>query len=127
MPKCREKQSPLGLNELIILAMESMAVAVSIIDSKGTLLYYNKEASRILDRKPEYIGTDAHTHHKKTASNQKFDGMLDAFRKGRTAPFHYHARPYGRPIMVTLAPIFKDDRFIGCTQSVRLKEGLELE
>ena len=50
------------LGELVNLAMDCMAVAVTIIDTKGTLLYYNQYSAKILDRKPVYIGTDIHSH-----------------------------------------------------------------
>lgn len=113
---------PEDLRELVSLGVECMAVAITIIDPQGILLYYNREAARILDRKPEYIGKDIHTHHKKPASNEKLDQMLREFREGRTEPFHYEARPYGQTIEVTLSPILKDGAFIGCVQSVRLKE-----
>ena len=72
-------------NELISRAVESMAVAVSIIDTEGTLVYYNRQAETILDRKPEYIGNDIRTHHNNPASNQKIDRMLEAFKKGKNA------------------------------------------
>jgi len=113
------------LKELISLAMEFMGVAVTIIDTKGTLLYYNKQAAKILDRKPEYIGKDIHSHHKKATSNKQFDLMLHDFQKGRTEPFHYEAKPYGKTILVTLSPILEDGKFIGCTQSVQPKEDTE--
>ena len=107
-----------GLGELVNLAMECMGVAVTIIDPKGTLLYYNRHAAKILDRKPEYIGRDVHSHHKKAASNEKLDLMLQEFEKGRTEPFRYEARPYGKTIVVTLSPIVKGAEFVGCVQSV---------
>jgi sensor histidine kinase regulating citrate/malate metabolism len=106
----------------VYLAMDFVDAAVTIIDTKGIILYYNAYAAKILDRKPEYIGMDAHSHHKKPASNKKFDSMLQEFAAGRTAPFHYLAKPYGAPIMVTLTPIIKDRRFVGCVQTSRLKE-----
>lgn len=114
-----ERESQLG--ELIQLAMDCMGVAVTIIDPKGTLLYYNQQSARILDRKPEYIGTDIHSHHKKTDSNPKLDLMLKNFKEGRKDPFHYEAKPYGKTILVTLAPILKNTKFVGCVQTVRLK------
>jgi sensor histidine kinase regulating citrate/malate metabolism len=113
------------LKELISLAVESMGVAVSVIDTKGTLLYYNKQANKILNRKPEYIGNDIHSHHKKATSNKKLDLMLQDFQKGRTEPFHYEAKPYGKTILVTISPILEDGKFIGCTQSAELKEDTE--
>ncbi len=111
--------------QLIKSAMDSMGVAVSIIDTEGTLLYFNNQAAKILDRKPEYIGEDVHSHHKKTSSNRKLDLMLQDFKKGRTGPFYYEVKPYGKIILVILSPILKNGRFIGCIQSVLLKEDIE--
>ena len=120
----KEEKGKEKIENLIILAMEYMNVAATIIDTKGILLYYNKQAAKILDRKPGYIGLDVHSHHKKPDSNKKLDSMLKDFQKGRTAPFNYEAQPYGETILVTLSPIIKDENFIGCIQTVRLKEGV---
>jgi DUF438 domain-containing protein len=109
------------LGELVKLAMDCMGVAVTIIDTKGTLLYYNQYSAKILDRKPEYIGTDIHSHHKKADSNKKVDQMLKEFEGGRKDPFHYEAKPYGKIICVILSPIIKNGEFVGCVQTVRLK------
>jgi len=109
------------LGEIINLAIDCMGVAATIIDSKGTLLYYNQQSAKILDRKPEYIGTDIHSHHKQANSNKKVDLMLKEFKEGRKDPFHYEAKPYGKIIFVTLSPIIKNGEFIGCVQTVRLK------
>lgn len=111
--------------ELIKYAMESMGVAVSIIDTEGRLIYYNNQAAKILDRKPEYIGEDVHSHHKKPPSNSKLDSMLQEFQKGRTEPFYYEVQPYGKIILVIVSPILENGRFIGCVQSVLLKEDIE--
>ena len=113
------------LNELISLALDCMGVALTIIDREGTLLYYNKHAANILDRKPEYIGEDVHSHHKKAESDKKLDLMLQDFQKGRTEPFHYQAKPYGKIILVTLSPILENGKFIACAQTVQLKEDIE--
>ena len=118
----KDKKKPA---KLIKLAMECMGVAVTIIDTEGTLLYYNKQAAKILDRKPEYIGIDVHSHHKKAASNRKLDSMLQGFQKGRTEPFFYEVKPYGKIILVILSPILENGKFIGCIQSVLLKEDIE--
>ena len=119
-----ERKSQLG--KLVNLAMDCMGVAVTIIDTKGTLLYYNKHSAKILDRKPEYIGTDIHSHHKKADSNKKVNLMLKEFEEGRKDPFHYEAKPYGKIILVTLSPIIKDEKFVGCVQTVRSKSAVEV-
>jgi DUF438 domain-containing protein len=106
------------LRDLVNLAVDCMGVAVTIIDTKGTLLYYNRHSSKILDRKPEYIGTNIHSHHKKPDSNKKVDLMLKEFAQGRRDSFHYEAKPYGETIFVTLAPIIQNGKFVGCVQTV---------
>jgi DUF438 domain-containing protein len=111
--------------KLIPTAVECLGVGVTIIDTKGTLLYYNKQAAEILDRKPEYIGKDVYSHHTKPTSSKKLESMIQDFHKGRTEPFRYEANPYGKTILVTLSPILEDDRFIGCAQLVQLKGGFK--
>ena len=119
-----DNEQKMQLMELVNLAVDCMGVAVTIIDTKGKLLYYNRYSAEILDRKPEYIGTDIHSHHKKLDTNKKVDLMLEEFAKGRKDPFHYEAKPYGETIFVTLSPIFKDEEFVGCVQTVRLINNL---
>lgn len=115
------------LKDLISLAMECLGVAVSIIDTKGTLLYYNKHAAKILDRKPEYIGNDVFSHHMKASSSKKLESMIQDFQNGRVEPFHYEAKPYGETILVALSPIFENEKLIGCLQSVHLKGDIDLK
>jgi len=119
-----EKKSISNIKDMFSLAIDSMGVAITIIDSKGTMLYYNKHAEKILDRKPEYIGKDVHLHHSKTATNEKFDRMLKEFQAGRTDAFHYEAKPYDKVIHVTLTPIRKDGVLLGYVQAVQLKEDI---
>ena len=116
-----DNEPKIQLSEIVNLAMDSMRVSVSIIDTKGTLLYYNQHSETVLDRKPEYIGNDIHSHHKKADSNKKVDLMLKEFEEGRKDPFHYEAKPYGEIIFVTLSPIIKNGEFVGCVQTVRPK------
>jgi sensor histidine kinase regulating citrate/malate metabolism len=119
-----EKDTKIKLDELVILAMDCLEVGVTIFDPQGTLLYYNNYSTKVLDRKPEYIGTDIHLHHKKPTTNEKFDLMLQMFSEGRTESFHYEAKPYGQVILVTLSPIRKAGKFVGCVHCARLKEAI---
>ncbi len=93
--------------EMMALAMECMGVAVTIIDANGSLLYYNPYAAEILDRKPEHIGKDVHSHHQRSTTNEKLDDMIEEFQAGRKEPFRYEAKPYGEALQVTVSPIKK--------------------
>ena len=74
-----KKEETTALEELAPSALDCLGVAVTIIDTKGTILFYNQHAARIVDRKPEYIENDIHSHHKKAATNKKLDSMIQAF------------------------------------------------
>lgn len=50
-----EKEHEKELAKIMTAAMDSMNVAVTLIDTKGVLMYYKRQANRILDRQPEYI------------------------------------------------------------------------
>jgi len=44
------------VSQLVNLAMDRLGVALTIIDPKGKMLYYNERAAQLLDRKPAYSG-----------------------------------------------------------------------
>ena len=119
-----EKKSIDSIKDMLPLVMDSMGVAITIIDPKGTMLYYNKHAAKILDRKPEYISKDVHTHHQKTTTNKKLDSMFQNFHAGRTEAYHYEAKPYEKVIYVALTPIREDGVLLGCVQAVVLKDDI---
>jgi sensor histidine kinase regulating citrate/malate metabolism len=77
-----------------------MGVAVTIIDTEGMLLYYNKHAAKILDRKPEYIGEDIRSHHKKAISSKKFDLMFKISKKEKRSPSTIKLTPMGKPFLL---------------------------
>lgn len=111
--------------ERICQAMDGLGIAVTLIDPDGILTYYNKHAAEILDRKPEYIGKEVYSHHLKAASSERLESMIQAFKAGRTEPFFYEAKPYGKAIFVTLSPIVENGAFVGCAQAVQLKADIE--
>jgi transcriptional regulator with PAS, ATPase and Fis domain len=115
------------MRELVFNAMDCLGVAVTIIDPNGILLYYNQHAAKVLDRKPEYIGAEVYGLHKKATSNEKIKFMINEFQRGRTTPFHYKAKPYGKIIFVTVSPILEEGIFKGCVQSVVLEEEVKSE
>ena len=74
------------MKELISCAMDCLGVAVTIIDPKGIILYYNSQAAKILDRKPEYIGCEVYNYHKKPESNDKIKSMIHDFKNSLFSP-----------------------------------------
>ena len=105
----------------IPLILDKIPVAVTIIDLEGIILLYNEYSSQILDRKPEYLGTDIRNCHQKPETNARIDTMLNEFKAGRLEEFYYEAFRYGKNIAVTLSPFKVDGQLIGCIQSVTIK------
>ena len=68
------------MKKLIESAVEQMPASLTILDAKGTILYYNQYAESIVDRKPEYIGRDVRDFHI-AKSNQKLDRILEEYAK----------------------------------------------
>ena len=64
----------------IPLILDQAPVAITVVDLEGRVLFYNDYSSRVLDRKPEYLGTDVRNCHQKTASNDRIDRMLAEFK-----------------------------------------------
>ena len=106
----------------ILQILDKIPVAITVIDLEGNILFYNQYSSQVLDRKPEYLGTDIRSCHQKPETNDRIDGMLAEFRAGRRDDFYYEAFRYGKDIAVTLLPFEVDDKLIGCIQSVTIKK-----
>jgi PAS domain S-box-containing protein len=105
----------------IPLIYDKIPVAITVIDLEGNILFYNRYSSRVLDRKPEHLGTDIRDCHQKPETNAKIDQMLNEFKTGRREEFYYEAFRYGKNICVTLSPFEVDGQLIGCIQSVIIK------
>jgi PAS domain-containing protein len=43
--------------------LQQAAVAVTVLDLDGRIVFYNRYAPRILDRKPQYLGRDIRSFH----------------------------------------------------------------
>jgi DUF438 domain-containing protein len=106
----------------IPLILDQIPVAITGIDLEGNILFYNDYSSQVLDRKPEYLGTDIRSCHQKPETNEKIDRMLNEFQAGRREDFYYEAFRYGKNIAVTLSPFEVDGQLIGCIQSVIIKK-----
>ena len=105
----------------IPLIVDIIPVAITIIDLEGHILFYNDYSSQVLDRKPEYLGSDIRDCHQKPETNARIDTMLNEFKAGRREAFYYEAFRYGKNIAVTLSPFEVDGQLIGCIQSVTIK------
>ncbi len=92
---------------------DGMAVALTVLDLEGRILYYNDYAPKILDRKPEYIGRDVRDCHQRAESKHRIGWILAAYRSGRRDEFFWRLNREGREYSIRIAPLVEDDKVIG--------------
>ncbi len=101
--------------------VEQLPGGVTLIGLDGRLRYYNREAARILDRKPEYIGLDVANCHGKQESVERIRGMIRAFEQGRQEPFHWEIERFGRKLLISFSPLTVEGRLVGCIHMAVVK------
>ena len=106
------------LVETLPLALENIPVGITLVDSWGTILYFNRKAAEILDRRPEYLGRDLRFCHTKPESVARIDAILADFRAGSEEVVEYEAVRYGRKLKVAFTPLRRAGNLIACAQTV---------
>lgn len=101
--------------------LEKIPVGITIIDRKNRMLFYNEHSSKIVDRKPEYIGKNIESCHQKKQSIDKIEKMLADLDKGRIDTAFYEAERNNRRIAVTVFPFKLDDSTSGFIQVIVAK------
>jgi DUF438 domain-containing protein len=101
------------------LLMNQMAVALTVLDLEGAMVYYNEPAARMLDRKPSYIGHDIRAFHK-PASNERIEAILQAYAQGETREFAWQLERGDTTFAVRVAPLILEDKPAGLVHTVML-------
>jgi DUF438 domain-containing protein len=114
-------KSPVDLSDLRLI-LDRLPAAVSVIDLDGALLYYNENATRFVDRKPEYLGRDVREYHQLESSRKRIQEIIQGFKAGNREPVQYVAFPRGEPLSVTVVPLLVDGALVGCIHHVVKKD-----
>ncbi len=109
------------LEETQLELFEQICAGITVLDLDGKIRHYNREAARILDRKPEYIGREVTHCHKKQESIQRIQEMLVSFREGRQEPFHWEIERFGRRLLISFSPLKSRGRLVGCIHMAVVK------
>lgn len=105
----------LSLGELL----DQAPVAVTVLDRQGGIVFYNRYAATIVDRKPEYLGRDIREFHK-PGSNAKVDGMLRAYAQGGREEYFWRLKRGDREFQVRVCPWLQDGQWAGLVHTVML-------
>ena len=101
------------------LLMDQMAVALTVLDLNGAIVYYNEHAAKTLDRKPSYLGRDIRGFHK-PASNKRVEMILEAYAQGETREFAWQLERMGKTFAVRVAPLILEDKPAGLVHTVMI-------
>lgn len=107
--------------DLAIIApevLDALGAAVTIFDPQGVMLYYNQQAPKILDRRPELLGKKIHECHEHQKSRDMIDAMIKRFQDGQAEDAFYFITLPGPHRAVRVTPLFKDGELLACVQIV---------
>jgi DUF438 domain-containing protein len=93
--------------------LDHMSVALTYVDSEGTIQYANRTAVERPFRIPRDVGMNIRDCHKEE-TNITIAHMFEEFKKGRREPHHYVGKRTGKAELVVLIPFFEGDTFVGC-------------
>jgi hypothetical protein len=95
------------------------AVAVTVLDLEGRLLFFNHYAPKILDRQPAYLGRDVGELHQ-PASRAKLTAILAGYRDGELREHTWKLPRGDKTFAVRVAPLVLDGRTCGLVHAVML-------
>jgi PAS domain S-box-containing protein len=101
--------------------MDQIPVGISVTDLDGRILYYNEYSAHIVDRKPEYIGMDIKSCHKKPESITKIETILSEIKEGKRENYCYESKRKDKVLSVTISPYRLRGELIGLIQSIVVK------
>ena len=109
------------LNNGLHSVLDQIPVGITVTDLDGIILYYNEFCAQIVDRKPEYIGMDIRTCHKKPESIVKIDTILSEIKDGKLEKYQYESKRKDKVLSVTISPYKQLGKLIGFIQSIVIK------
>jgi DUF438 domain-containing protein len=81
----------------------------------------NKYSAQIVDRKPEYIGMDIRSCHKKPKSIEKIDMIISEMKAGKRENYYDESKRKDKILCVTISPYKQEGELIGFIQSSVVK------
>ncbi len=101
--------------------LDQIPVGITVTDLNGKILYYNEYSAQIVDRKPEYIGMDIRSCHKKPESIIKIDTIFDEIKDGKRENYCYESKRKDKVLSVTISPYKCLGELIGFIHSIVVK------
>lgn len=110
----------LNIAKIMPAVVSAMPVALTLCDLMGRVLYYNNYATKILDRKPEYIGRDVRELHQVQKSRDRITEILAAYGKDGREEYTWRLSREGREFQVRVAPLVLGGDCLGLIHTVLL-------
>jgi PAS domain S-box-containing protein len=101
--------------------LDQIPVGITVTDLEGKIRYYNKYSAQIVDRKPEYIGMDIRSCHKKPESIIKIDTILSEIKDGKRENYCYESKRKDKVLSITISSYKQLGKLIGFIHSIVVK------
>jgi PAS domain S-box-containing protein len=98
--------------------LDQIPVGITVTDLEGKIRYYNKYSAQIVDRKPEYIGMDIRSCHKKPESIIKIDTILSEIKDGKRENYCYESKRKDKVLSITISSYKQLGKLIGFIHSI---------
>jgi DUF438 domain-containing protein len=98
--------------------MDEIPIALTFVNSEGTILYRNRTAAERPTPGPRDVGRNIRDCHALPKSLDMIEKIFNDFKTGRKTPHRYISQRLKARELVTLIPILKEDRFEGCLSVV---------
>jgi PAS domain S-box-containing protein len=116
----KTKGKDMHVNELCSV-LDQVPVGITVTDLDGRIQYFNEFCAQIVDRKPEYIGMDIRSCHKKPESIKKIDMIYTVMRDSKLEKYQYESKRKGKILCVTISPYKANGKLVGFIQSIVVK------
>lgn len=107
-----------GKNVDLEALLAQIPVGLTYVDPDGVILYRNRTAADRPTPGPREKGANIRDCHAHPGSLKMIPKIFDDFNQGRKTPHHYVSKRMGIEELVTLVPIFREDRFAGCVSVI---------
>lgn len=89
---------------------------ITVTDTEGIILYYNEYCTRFVDRKPEYIGRNIVSCHKKEESLVGIKRIFEDLTAGTMDEIYYETQRGEHRLGVTMSKYVVEGKTVGFIQ-----------
>lgn len=96
--------------------LDQVPAGITVFDLEGQILYYNDYSTRFVDRRPEYIGRNLASCHKKDEIVVRIKQMFSDLAAGKKDEVYYESQRGENKLGVTVTRFSFEGEHVGFIQ-----------